>query len=259
MRNHPLLRTTIGTLLFGLFVVVLVTSGRTAGQFTVAHAAQPLASERTITMSGYGEVSVPPDLALVKLQVGNQMGYPPVVPGTPLFTEEDLTVLGDALRAGGIATSDIITQPFSSLMGYSSSFLGELRFVTTAPKAVEKLLRQLYKTVEENRGPQFQVTGLAFTIKDCDAWEEKALEVALATAKARATRAAAKIGATVGEIITMKESSLYYGPGPFTNCLAIEQAQTGRDPSAISGAGTPTEVRVSAALEITFALEPSKQ
>ncbi|MEZ5102701.1 MAG: SIMPL domain-containing protein [Thermoleophilia bacterium] len=202
---------------------------------TVAAASTP-----GITVTSSGQVEVVPDVARVTLGVDARAD----VAGDALAEASTrLTAVLDAVRALGVAGEDVQTQQASvqpvtaedgSISGYVAS-----NVVTITVRQLDRAGELIDGAV---RAGANQVQSISLGLADDADARARALEAAIAGARAKAEGLAARAGVTLGELVDVTETSDGSGPAP----LPIARA-----------ADVPVElgtVPVVASVAVTFAI-----
>jgi len=201
---HPFLKSVLPAIAFGIAM-----SG--------AALAQTAMTDRLITVTGEGSVTVVPDLAFVNLGVSHDAETP----------DEALTAMSlgmnavlARLEAAGIAPADIQTGQLSLSQRYDdSSYDGRAKIVGfTATTSVNVRVRDMAKlggildAVVEDGANQFG--GITFDIADRTAAMEASRRDAVADGRARAELYADAAGVTLGDLVTLNEQGGYMAPAP---------------------------------------------
>lgn len=203
--------------------------------------------EPTITVTGYGSVSVTPDTASVIIGVNI---VDPVLADAQAEASDQMTAIIATLNAEGIEDADIRTSNYSVNVNQSYDSNGTPGEVTgyTVSNQVSVTVRELSKlgalldsVVAQGAN---SIWGVNFYLADPTDAAKQARELAVADAMERADQIAAAAGSSVGDIISISEAT-----SPYATDLYAKGA---------GGAGVPIQTGssvVSAAVTITFALE----
>lgn len=183
---------------------------------------------RTITVTAQGMTTATPDMAQISFSVVSQGQNPQTL------SNNNNTKMGAVMQfisSQGIASSDIATTGYDLEPQYNNTnvvYLPEIPTPTpavaqtpaivgyTLTQTVEVNVRDLTKvaTVLGGLAPLGvnQVGGVDFTFQNPDKFTAIARGQALTNAAAEASEMAAQAGASLGEVVTVSESS--YVPGP---------------------------------------------
>jgi uncharacterized protein YggE len=205
-----------------------------------------------ITVTGRGEVQIPPDIGFVT--VGIQSTAATVAEARDQAATAATAVI-DALKAQDIEAADIQT------VGLSISPVYEYRtnenpritgyMVTNTVVAKVRDLETMSAVIDEAvvaGGDDSRLQGISFGIDDETEAKEQAREAAMADAKAKAEQLARLGEVTLGAPVTISEGSIIISDG------AREQA----DSIAGSGVATPIEVgtnTVTVDVSVRYAVE----
>ncbi len=165
-----------------------------------------------IWVTGTGEVSVVPDVAILSLGVEAQAA---TVAEAQAQAAEAMDAVMDVLNDYGVAPKDIKTQYYSiypvrrwddgkeTLIGYrvSNTATVKIRNVEDTGSIID--------AVTAAGGDYTRINGISFTVDDPDAYKVEAREEAMADAKAKAEQLAALAGVTLGKPTYIAESGGY--------------------------------------------------
>ncbi|MGH9137928.1 MAG: SIMPL domain-containing protein [Acidimicrobiales bacterium] len=167
----------------------------------------PSSSDRVITVSGTGTVSVEPDTAIVSLGARAQAAT-----GEEAMTEINTASAGltEALVAAGIAEEDIQTSRINlqarrddrdQVTGYEASLNVNvtIRDIDAVGATID--------AAQQGAGAGFTISGVTFTIADPEPALEQARIDAGADARRRAEQYADGLGASVGYVVNVAEHS----------------------------------------------------
>lgn len=186
---------------------------------SVQHLAQSVSSDRTLGVTGSGQVSAPADQAIILMLF--YANYTPdysdpeaalQLPTVPKPSE--LQDVVDALTAAGVPASNLrVTPDFTSSNGL------RVRVVLNQPS--QSQVEQVVTTattaaVKENRFTLSTVS-VGYTTNDCQAIENSARQAAIADVQNRAAALATAAGAEVGELISLSDSTVW-GTYGSTSC-----------------------------------------
>jgi uncharacterized protein YggE len=216
-----LLMALLGSLLLGYFA------------FTVSAAAQMQNAKhqdtlRTVSVSGHGQVTVQPDMAVIVLGVQTDAHYANVALAQ---NNKRMQALISLVKKQGVAAADIQTQairlqprysderrqpgkPTLEVIGYTALNTLELR-VRDLPK-----LGELLNAAVQSGGNTIQ--GLRFALSDPGPFVDKARVAAISDARHKAEQLAALTSVTLGKVLTLTESSAI--PAPFSAPLTRAEA-----------------------------------
>lgn len=190
-----------------MFKILLVTIGLfTAFQLTPACAeTQPM--NRTIAVSGHGEIKAAPDTAIVDLGVFSQG---PNAKAALEQNTKNMAALMEVLKAAGIEAKDIQTSNFNvgprydntgkqppKVVGYDVN-----NSVSVTVRKLDGLGALLDQAVSSGSN---QINGLNFTVDDPQKLQDEARTEAVKDAKRKADLMAAAAGAKVGSVVVIKD------------------------------------------------------
>lgn len=242
---------TIGGALIGLTLFAAVLSMVIASIGGSSAAAQSDDIQRTITVSGNGQISITPDTGMVTL--GVEISNPELEPAQTEAAQKMDAVIA-AMKAAGIAEADITTsnyniwvdrndeKPEQPVTGYHVSHT-----VTVKVRDITQISTIIQTGIDAGANT---VQGIYFTVEDPGTAVSQARERAIEDARAKAEDLARLTGVTLGQVVTINEIS--YAPYP----VAARDDAEGDD--AASGAAAPpinpgestVSVQVQAAWEI---------
>lgn len=240
-------RIALGIPLAGLVLLGAQGSVTTAAAQSTPAPMMQQYSAPTITVTGYGSVSVTPDTASVIVGVNI---VEPVLKDAQSEANDQMTAIIAQLKAGGIEDADIQTSNYSVSVNQSYDPNGTPGEVTgyTVSNQVSVTVRDLSElgalldsVVAKGAN---SIWGVSFFLADPTDAAKQARELAVADAMERADQIAAAAGSSVGNIISISETT-----SPYATDLYAKGA---------GGAGVPIQTGssvVSAAVSITFALE----
>lgn len=183
---------------------------------------------RVLTVTGSGEVSATPDVAVISSGVETQAE---TARGALDANSRAVAALIDAARKAGVETRDIATSGFSvqpvyaerrqpkgepvqAIVGYQV-----MNRVTVTLRDVAKvgpLLDQLV-TVGSNR-----IDGITFLVSDANTRRDAARTAAVADARRKAETLADAAGVTLGKVLTIEEGNGAPSPRPMMRMMAAE-------------------------------------
>ena len=204
MKRVRILASAIG--LLGLAAAVTGCAGET----TVNN--QP-AESSGITVTGHGEVQVPPDLGFVHVGVS-------VTATTVQAARDDAAKAADAviksIKGAGVADKDIKTTGLSIQPNYDYSRPAAPRLtgytVTNTVLATVRKVDDMSKVVDgaiASGGDAVRLQSISFGIDDAAKAREEAREKAMADAKTKAEQLASLGGVSLGAPVTIVESQTW--------------------------------------------------
>jgi uncharacterized protein len=171
----------------------------------------------TVSVSGHGQVNVPPDTASVS--IGIDVIQPTLAEAQEQATAQATTLI-EALKAAGIADEDIQTAYFSVniLRDYSEN---------ADPTQITgfEIMNQLQLTVRDtdmlgdlldeavNAGAN-SINGVTFYVDDQTAAASEARKLAVEDARTKAEELAAAAGLTLGPVVSIAEGTVSPMPPP---------------------------------------------
>jgi uncharacterized protein len=172
-----------------------------------------------IWVSGTGEVTATPDVAILTLGVEAQET---TVKAAQSEASSAMNAVVDALKSNGVADKDIQTQWYSIspvtrwddktneqiTTGYSVT-----NMVTTKIRDISKA-GTIIDAVTDAGGNLTRINGINFTVDDPTAYNTQAREKAMQDAAAKAQQLASLAGVTLGKVIYISESGSYI-PQPY--------------------------------------------
>ena len=168
---------------------------------------------RTVTVSGRGEVSAPPDLGHLRLGVRVTNRDPD---SALRVANERIAAVQEALTVEGVASEDITLGWFSVTMvhdhidgrrtfrGYQVS-----HDLAVTVRAIERTGALLSIAVHAGAD---DVRGVSFSVEDPSPLIDRARELAYANARHKADQLARLAGATLGPVVSIRETT--YEPVP---------------------------------------------
>jgi len=212
---------------------------------------QPPAQVQGISVSGTGEASGAPDLALIELGVSAEGKTVEEARNTAATAMNDVL---DALKGADVAEKDVQTRQFriepeyeypdgtQELIGYRVTNIVEVK--------VRDLDRvgEVIDDVAKAGGDVAQVQGLSFTIEEPDELRAQARQEAMADARARAESLAELAGVKLGKPISVTEST---GASPVAFREAAPMGQGVEEATPIEAG----ELEISVTVDVLFAIE----
>lgn len=189
-----------------------------------------------ITVSGHGEVQVPPDIAYVTMGVQTTAK-------TVADARESAANAADALvssvKKNGVDSKDIQTsglyiQPNYEYSSKSPTLTGYTvtNTVTVKVRKLDSISKVLDDAIAAG-GDAVRLQGLTFSVDDADKAKQDAREKAMADAKAKAEQLAKLGDVSLGAPVTISETQ---GSSTVSKDAALVPAQTG------GGSSTPVEI-----------------
>ncbi len=215
-----------------------------AVQPAFADGAHPM---RTISISGHGEVKTVPDMAIVTLGTLSQADTAKAALDENSKNMENLFAM---LKAAGIAEKDMQTSNFSvgprydygnnngqapKLVGYDVS-----NNVTVIVHKIADLGSVLDKAVSAGSN---QINGIAFSVADQQASQDKARELAVKDALRKAQLMAGAANVHLGDVMQISESGSY-APQPVPMRAMAMDAAAKSVPVAAGEVGIGADVSV---------------
>jgi uncharacterized protein len=167
--------------------------------------------QRGISVTGTGKVTGKPDIAKLTLGVSAEAD---TVQKARDQAAASLDAMIKSLKNNGVAEKDIQTQQFSIQPQYDyNEGKQQLRGfqVTNVLGITLRDINKTSQTVDDAvtaGGNNTQIQGLSFTIENPDDLKQQAREKAVADARAKAETLAKSAGVSVGDAITISESSV---------------------------------------------------
>lgn len=183
----------------------------------------PTTSQRTLTVTGHGEVRLDPDVATVTLGVQTRR---PEVASAVSENNRVANAILEAARGVGVANADMQTSYFSVYAQPEYDEFGVLtnevtywvdNNLTVRLRDVSRLSQLLQAAVDAGATT---IYGVEFTIAETGAAEDEARQQAIADARQRAEQTAGNAGLTLGEPLTINAGTfapppVFYGEGAF--------------------------------------------
>jgi len=212
---------------------------------------QPPAQVQGISVSGTGDASGAPDLALLDLGVSTE--------GKTVKEARDAAAtamngVNSAVKADGVADKDVQTRQFSIEPEYQYPDGKQELIGFRVTNIVEVKVRDLDRVgeviddVAKAGGDVVQVQGLSFTIEKPEDLRAQAREKAMADARTRAEGLAELAGVKLGKPISVTESAV---APPTPRLAAAPMGQGGGEATPIEAG----ELEVSVTVDVLFAIE----
>lgn len=205
-----------------------------------------------IWVSGTGEVTATPDVAILTLGVEAQETTVKVAQSEAATAMNGVV---DALKSNGVADTDIQTQWYSIspvtkwddktneqiTTGYSVT-----NMVTTKIRDISKA-GTIIDAVTDAGGNLTRINGISFTVNDPTAYNTQAREKAMQDAAAKAQQLASLAGVTLGKAIYISESGSYI-PSPIRLTASAEGASASTPIS-------PGELDITLSVSVGYSIE----
>lgn len=167
--------------------------------------------QRGISVSGQGIVQGSPDVATISLGVSSLAN---TVAEARTQAATSLNAMIDSMKANGIEEKDIQTTQLNIQPEYDYTDGRQLLTGFRVTNTVNAKLRDIDRTGEvvdeavEAGGDNTTINGIGFSIDDPDELKNQARQEAVADARARAETLAQASGVTLGDPVTINETSL---------------------------------------------------
>jgi uncharacterized protein YggE len=212
---------------------------------------QPPAQAQGISVSGTGDASGAPDLALLDLGVSTE--------GKTVKEARDsaataMNAVSDAVKGDGVAEKDVQTRQFSIEPEYQYPDGKQELIGFRVTNIVEVKVRDLDRVgeviddVAAAGGDVVQVQSLSFTIEKPETLRAQARKDAMADARTRAEDLAELAGVKLGKPISVTESASA-PPTPFSERATMGAG--GQEATPIQ----PGELEVSVTVDVLYAIE----
>ncbi|MBI4298819.1 MAG: SIMPL domain-containing protein [Chloroflexi bacterium] len=227
--------------------LAVIPSGSSAGLQT------PLSgnAQSGIWVTGQGQVSLTPDLALLNLGVEARAG---TVAEANEQAASAMNRVMDILRSHRIAEKDIQTQYFNITPQYDyrndrQNLIGYI--VTNAVRIKIRDLKDTGNIIDEiakAAGNLARFSGISFTVEDPSSYMVQARELAVKDALSKAQQFATLTGVRVGPLAFISES----GSAPIIKDFGLRGAtlEVAQAPTPISGGELEVQITVQAAFSI---------
>ena len=205
-----------------------------------------------IWVSGTGEVTVTPDVAILTLGVEAQET---TVSASQSEAAVAMTAVVDALKTNGVADKDIQTQwhSISPVTRWDDKTNEQITTGYRVSNMVTVKIRDITKAgtiidaVAGVGGNLTRINGISFTVNDPTAYNNQAREKAMQDAAAKAQQLASLAGVTLGKAIYISESSSYI-PQP----IRLFDSAVGASASTPISAG---ELDITLTVQVGYAIE----
>ena len=212
---------------------------------------QPAGQVQGISVSGTGEASGAPDLAL--LDLGVSAGGKTVEAARDTAAEAMNDVL-EAVKDNGVEDKDVQTRQFRIEPEYEfpdgKRVLIGFRVTNTVQLKIRDLdsVGDIIDDVADAAGDVVQVQNLRFTIEEPDELRAEARKEAMTDARDKAETLADLAGVKLGKPLSINES---FGPRPVPFLEAVADGRGGAEVTPIE----PGELEVSVSVNVTYAIE----
>lgn len=177
---------------------------------TAAVSAQPVVQTpalepQTVTVSGEGVVSAPPDRAVVRLGVVTEA---PTAAEALRQHEEDVARVLTRVRQFGIPDRQIEIDALQLGENYRDrgpEGYRAYRIVSVTTDSLRIVPELVASVVEEGAN---RLDGVAYTLRSAAEYRNRALDEAMTQARAKAERMATAAGAELGEVISIQERTV---------------------------------------------------
>jgi hypothetical protein len=228
MKSKTIVR--FGIVMGGVLMLGVVAVG--CGNRTTRIETAPARETRGISVSGEGKATGKPDIAQLTLGVSK---LAKTVEQARNEAAASLDAMIKSMRDNGVGKDDIQTLQFNISPEYDYSNGRQLLKGFRVTNVVSAKLRDINKTSKvvddavTAGGDNTQVQGISFTIDKPEELQAQAREKAVADAKARAQTLAGAAGVTIGDPITISETS--FQPVPLASKAFAEDRGAGAAPA----------------------------
>jgi hypothetical protein len=245
--------------LAGLVAITLTGCGEAVTAGTEAPAALPRAAAlqsggepapRTVSVSGIGTASAPPDVVEIRL------GVETVNPDAGLAIRENtqrMTAVMDVLKEMGVEEKDIQTVKYSmwieEVRDRQGQPTGETRYhvvnhIRVRLRDLDKTGELLQKALEAGAN---NVGGITFSVADPVALQREARDQAIADARAKAEQLATGLGAQLGPVRQVSEFGAIVRPQPKA---VMERALAAEAPVPVAAGEFSVTVQIQVVFDI---------
>lgn len=169
----------------------------------------PVDGRSSITVTGHGYASAPPDAARVYLTLGSQPGFPGVGSDMLIVGPERVEDVRGLLLERGIREETLETKHLVYSLFAPTSPTSEIAFIHDDPDSLQAFLQALHKALQAQQAPALLSTQVTFIVEDCYALEEEAILDAFADAKMRADRLSRLLDLPLGEeVVAVSEDRI---------------------------------------------------
>ena len=207
-----------------------------------------------IWVTGQGEVSVKPDIAIINLGIESEDDSVATARDRAAAAMNDVM---DALFANGIADKDIQTQYFNIQQVRTWDRETEKEVVTgyRVTNTVTVTIRDIEKVgtiidvVADAGGDLTRINGVNFSVDDPDEYYEEVRKEAMADAKNKAEQLTKLANVDLGDVTYISENS-YYAPVT-KSAMAVGYDEAGSYSTSIS----PGELDISLSIQVAYAIK----
>lgn len=207
-----------------------------------------------IWVTGQGEVSVKPDIAIINLGIESEDDSVVTARDRAAAAMSDVM---DALSANGIEDKDIQTQYFNIQQVRTWDRETEKEIVTgyRVTNTVTVTIRDTEKvgtiidTVADAGGDLTRINGISFSIDDPDEYYEEARKEAMADAKKKAEQLAQLANVNLGAATYISEGMFYAPVARSAIDMAYEEA------AGYSTSISPGELDISLSIQVAYAIK----
>lgn len=205
----------------------------------------------TITVVGEGLVSVAPDRALLRLGVTTRAA---TAAEALRAHEADVARVLTRVRQFGIPDRQIQIEALAIHENYGQNGLdgvAAVRIVTVTTDSLRTVPDLVAAVVSEGAN---RLDGLTYTLRDPKPAEARALDAAVADARAKAERIARASGVTLGRVVAVQEGTTTM-PYPLgrSSGLSLSSVDISPEPGAYSAGSSEVRARVVVQFEIAGA------
>ena len=213
-----------------------------AGLLTAASASAQTAEVQTITVSGQGVVSAPPDRAVIRLGVQT---VAPTAAQALRQNEDDVARVLGRVRSFGVADRQIqidalqLGEDYQRRTEDGPQGYRAYRVVSVTLDSLRAVPDLVASVVESGAN---RLDGIDYTLRSAVGYRDQALDEAVADARRKAERLAAAAGATVGAVLAIQEQGLgVVRPSPSGRAARPDAVAVEAEPGAYSAGSS--EVR----------------
>ncbi len=208
-------------------------------------------TERSITVTGEGKITVKPDTA--SLNLGVQVIATTATEALSRANASAASLIA-ALKTAGISDDDIATAGVSiypqfnsknTIVGYQAS-----NSMTVTVREIGRT-GQLIDAASAAAGDSITIGGVSFYVNDTEGLIGAARADAIHNARKRAGEYAAAAGATVGSVIQISESRIGGPVPPIYRAASMSTFDAGDSPAPIEAGTQDLEVSVTVVYELS--------
>ncbi len=247
----------VGALLSLLLLISSIAIGKSAGLWGQNY------PDRTIGITGEGEVQAVPDIAVFTFQVQEEANS---VEAAQEVVSEKIDAIMEILEDAGVDEKDIKTTNYAANPQYDwlppvdceQRHCGNVQTLRNyrVSQSTEVKVRESADAGEivGKIGAQnvTYISGLNFTIDDQDVLEEEALELAIEDAREKAEKRAKLMGARLGDIVDFYETGSGGYPEPRYYDYALESKAMMSDAVVAEPSFAAGESTVKKSIEVIF-------